>query len=86
MKIDYEVYSNDAHAGTSGGEAWLDDDWELKEYGIQIGDISISAITPKQMVTLACAMVNHLAVNGHRFELVKDSHQDQHMELKYLGQ
>ena len=86
MKVHYEVYSHEAHASTFGGEGWLDDDWELKEYGMQIGDISISAITPEQMVTLACAMVNHLTTNGHRFELAKDGHQDQHLELKYLGQ
>ena len=84
MKINYEVYSSDANTQTYGGEQWLSEHWELKEYGINIGDISIDGITPEQMVSLACEMVNHLAVNGHDFELANS--QDGHPKLKYLGQ
>jgi len=38
-------------------------------YGIRIGELSIDNITPKQMVRLAQAVVNHLIICGHRFEL-----------------
>jgi len=86
MNTYYEVYSSDVTPSTYGGEAWLDEDWEMKDYGIQLGDLSISGISPKQAVTLACALVDHLSVNGHKFELKEADHQDRHIKLKYKGQ
>ena len=38
-------------------------------YGIRIGELSIADIKLEQMVRLAQAVVNHLIVCGHRFEL-----------------
>lgn len=57
-----------------GGEYVFDDNYNLAEYGIQIGDLFISEMTPEEYKRLAIAMVNHLGVNGHRFEL--GFHQD----------
>lgn len=57
---------------TYGGESWIDD-FELKEYGIQIGDLTIAEITPEQMKMLGVAIINHLMSNGHQFEFYNDN-------------
>lgn len=66
---------------TSGGEAWMDDDLFYAEYGIDFEKIKISGLTPDQMVQLACVMVNHLILCGHRFEIRKTGEQDQRERL-----
>jgi penicillin-binding protein-related factor A (putative recombinase) len=68
---------------TYGGE-YQGDDFELSEYGIQFGDFSVNEITPEQMIHLAKTIVDHLILNGHRFEIAKTEWQDQVFELKYL--
>ncbi len=61
------------HIGTFGGECNFDD-LELSSYGIQLGCLTVDNLTPEQMKTLGVAIINHLGVNGHRFELGR--HQD----------
>ena len=57
---------------TYGGEGWIDD-FFLDEYGIQIGDLSISEITSKRMKELGVCIINHLLANGHLFEFYNDN-------------
>ena len=71
MDINLNI-NHDDFVSTSGGECWIDRDYYLDEYGIQIGGLSISGIPPNLMCKLACAMVNHLQANGHEFEFVQD--------------
>lgn len=61
---------------TFGGEAWIDDD-KYAEYGINFDKISIHRITPSQMVNLACVIVDHLLLCGHKFKIIKTNEQDQ---------
>ena len=79
----YELEKED-FIGTYGGEGWLDHDYHFAEYGIQLGDVSIEEITPKQMIRLAQVIVDHLLINGHRFEIQKTGEQDQTERLVCL--
>jgi len=60
--------------GTFGGESRLTDDFELRDYGIQLGDLTLSDLSPEEIKDLAIIIINHLGVCGHRFEL--GFHQD----------
>lgn len=57
---------------TYGGESWIDD-YEIREYGIQIGDLTIAEINPEEMKKLGVAIINHLMANGHEFEFYNDN-------------
>ena len=72
MKYDYEMNEDETHCQTFGGEGWLDRDWYVDEYGIQLGDVSVHGIPSSLMIHLAVEMVNHLRANGHEFEFVAD--------------
>lgn len=67
---EFNIYSYKIY--TYGGECWIED-YEIKEYGIQIGELTISEINPEQFKDLAIKMVNHLMSNGHEFEFYNDS-------------
>jgi len=54
-----------------GGEYW-DDISHYAEYGLDLGDISINSISPKQFKQLAISMINHLMINGHDFSIGDD--------------
>lgn len=69
------VHDNAAEVSTYGGESHIDD-LEMDDYGIQIGDISISGITGERMASLFCMMYDHLWLNGHRFKVVPTGEQD----------
>jgi hypothetical protein len=56
---------------TFGGESWIDD-WYHADYGIDFPDASISGISPDQFACLAAAIVSHMSVNGHEFQIVAD--------------
>lgn len=68
---------------TYGGEGNVDQ-FQFNEYGITIGDLSIDKITPKQFLSLACQMINHLITNGHRFKIENTGHPDQPEEIKEI--
>jgi len=65
---------------TFGGEAWCED-YQLTEYGVNFEKISINNITPAQMVQLACVVVDHLLLCGHKFKIVPTNEQDQREQL-----
>ncbi len=52
-----------------GGEAWLDHDIFIDEYGIECDNMSIFNIPSVEFKKLALEMVNHLINNGHQFYL-----------------
>lgn len=54
-----------------GGEAWVDD-FEIREYGIQLGDLSLCELTPEEYKSLGIQIINHLMSNGHNFEIRND--------------
>jgi hypothetical protein len=74
VKIEIQDGEISAYAESSdsfssfGGEYW-DDDYKFADYGLDLGDISISNISPEQYKGLALEMINHLLINGYRFEL-----------------
>lgn len=74
------IDKNDEYVATFGGEAYIDDTI-FDGYGIQIGGLSVSGIPSETMILLACQMVDHLLLNGHRFEIVKTNEQDQKYKL-----
>jgi hypothetical protein len=59
------------HVGTFGGEAEIDN-IRVEHYGLTLGKLSISNISPAQMSELAIKMVNHLMACGHEFRFVND--------------
>jgi len=63
-----------------GGESWIDDIY-FDDYGIQIGDLSISDLSSEAMKELAQQIVNHLLLNGHKAEIRETGEQDQKEEL-----
>jgi len=65
---------------TFGGESYIDD-FEFAEYGIDFGEVSVHGITPQQAISLARILVDHLLINGHRFEVQKTGEQDQRERL-----
>ncbi len=65
---------------TFGGESYIDG-LDFAEYGISMDDYRVHNLTPDQAVTLACALVNHLIRNGHRFEIQDTGEQDQRQRL-----
>ncbi len=68
---------------TFGGESWIDD-FRHADYGIDFEKISIYNLSPKQMIALACIMVDHLLLNGHSFEVQRTHEQDQTERLVCL--
>ena len=83
MNIDISIYKS-VDVATSGGEGWIDD-YHHDDYCIQIGDISISDIRGEDLARLVTEAYNHLDLNGHRFEMVATSSQDQPEMLTYRG-
>lgn len=73
---EYECYNHTFERGdyfnTFGGEAWLDDDYYIDEYGIQCDDMSIFKIPAANFKKLAIEMINHLIANGHDFQMVEN--------------
>lgn len=72
MKCVYNMDKDETQFQTFGGQAWLDSDWYVDEYGIQLGAVSVYEIPSSLMIHLAVEMVNHLRANGHEFEFVAD--------------
>lgn len=67
MDIHVNCLEEDVHVGTFGGEHHHYD-YSMEDYGITIEELSISGLTPKHFKELAVTMINHLMINGHRFE------------------
>lgn len=82
-EVGYYELEKDAHIGTYGGESFIDG-WLFDDYGIQLGEASVGHIKPEQMIRLAQVMVDHLLINGHRFEIQKTGEQDQRERLVCL--
>lgn len=58
-------------SSTFGGESWVYD-YNICEYGLNIGDVTIYRISPDQFKRLAVSMMNHLMINGHDFLIDRD--------------
>ncbi len=56
---------------TFGGEYW-DGEYHFQEYGLELGDIPIYQISPKQMMDLGLGIINHLMTNGYDFKIGAD--------------
>jgi hypothetical protein len=69
--VDFIEYKVENNISTFGGESY---DLDINSYGIQLGYLTLDELSSEQMKTLGIAIINHLAVNGHRFELGR--HQD----------
>lgn len=67
---------------TSGGETFIDG-WDSREYGIEIGSLSVDGLHPDVVKKLAAKLVNHLAINGHGYHIVATGHQDQPTEFEW---
>lgn len=72
--------NNNFFVHTFGGESYIDD-IEWSEYGIQLGDLSISGLTPETTKKLAIILINHLILNGHNFDIIRTGEQDQVEEI-----
>lgn len=79
MEISIDMRKESGRIGTCGGE--MGGTFAFDDYGIQIGELFISGLESKDMKTLAIAVVNHLYLNGHRFEFRKTGESDLREEL-----
>ena len=68
----YSISTDPYSISTYGGESWIGD-YEMKEYGIQIGDLTIAEISPEDIKKLGVCIINHLMANGHEFEFYNDN-------------
>jgi hypothetical protein len=83
---DTSIYLNGTeHICTFGGES-NDLDFIFDQYGIDFDVGAVYNLTSKQMIALATCIVDHLILNGHRFEIRPTNEQDQLQELIYLSQ
>ncbi len=59
--------------GVFGGESGGYDDYDsiYFEYGLDFGSFKVFGLKPEQMSKLGCEIINHLIVNGHRFDIGK---------------
>lgn len=73
--------NNNFFVHTFGGESYIDD-IEWSEYGIQLGDLSISGLTPETIKRLGIIIINHLILNGHRFEIVEAGPHEQAEKIR----
>jgi len=55
-----------------GGEAYLDDDYQIAEYGIQFDNLTIKDIPPHQLKRLGLSIINSLMTCGHDFTIDRD--------------
>ena len=55
-----------------GGEAYLDDDYKIAEYGIQFDNLTIKNIPPHQLKRLGLSIMNSLMTCGHGFIIDRD--------------
>lgn len=53
-----------------GGEVW-DEDICIREYGLQLGDLSLGDITPEEYRNIGTLIINHLMANGRKFEFIR---------------
>lgn len=67
-QIDVTAEISDSFS-TFGGE-FSDGESHFANYGLDLGEISISDISPAQYKSLAVDIINHLLVNGYRFEIL----------------
>lgn len=66
---------------TSGGEFW-NDDTKIDEYTLSI---DIFELKSERLIQIATDILNHLMVNGHKFEIGVANHQDRYPVLNYKG-
>ena len=55
---------------TFGGEM-EDDLGRIDDYGFQLGSLTVSGLVGAEFAQFVCSAMNHLMLNGHRFEFVK---------------
>jgi len=79
----YRLSSTDTFRQTFGGEGHCDD-FDIDDYGFSFGEVSIYGITGKELSKFVCSAMNHLMVNGHRFEFVNTGHQDLQQEVREI--
>lgn len=72
----YITLDGTEYIGTSGGE-YESDDLKLDSYEVNFDKVSVMNLTPRQMICLAVEVVNHLMLNGHKFEIRESNSQDQ---------
>jgi hypothetical protein len=71
MKYDIELSEDDTFIQTFGGECHIDG-YDFKDYGIQIGAVTVTQLNPKQYMDLGVSIINHLMINGHYFKILND--------------
>lgn len=66
-----ELYiENPKFIGTSGGQAWLDEDWYLDSFSLDFEKVSLTDIPGEEFKKMAIDMINHLVNCGHDFKIL----------------
>lgn len=71
MRYSVELDEEDKYIQTFGGESYIDE-FEFKDYGIQMGAVTVAGLTPEQYMQLGLSIINHLMANGHDFKISND--------------
>lgn len=79
--MDYELSDDATFTQTFGGESFIDD-WKNDDYGFQLGDLTVHNLTGAEFAKFVCSAMNHLMLNGHRFEFVNTGEIDLPREIR----
>lgn len=79
--MDYELKDDDRFEQTFGGESYIDG-WHVDDYGFQLGDLTVDNLTGVEFSRFVCSAMNHLMLNGHRFEFVKTGEIDLPLQMQ----
>ena len=71
MRYSVELDEEDEYIQTFGGESYIDE-FEFKDYGIQMGAVTVTGLTPEHYMELGLSIINHLMANGHDFKISND--------------
>jgi hypothetical protein len=74
------LMQGDERIYTFGGECSYPD-FTMDEYGIDFGRGVVCGLTSRQMLMLVKSAVDHLILNGHKFQIKETNEQDQVYEL-----
>ncbi len=77
MKVYIEDFTKDFdidpyNISTQGGESWIGD-YEMTEYGIHIGELTIEETSPEDIKKLGVCIIYHIVAHGHALEFYNDN-------------
>lgn len=80
--MDYDLEYGARFEQTFGGEFTDPEAGTFDDYGFQLGDLTVHNLTGEEFSKFVCSAMNHLMLNGHRFEFVKTGEIDLPLQMQ----